>query len=118
VLVLDVTAIEGLFHSHPPLWTMWKRADAERLELGLPAAAVVEAADLLGTTASSWDAILWPTSVSVLPLTERVAVEIGSYAGRSIGVRHALWEARAMDCRLVTRDPTLYAPGVAKLLVV
>jgi hypothetical protein len=47
-----------------------------------------------------------------------VAVELAEYGGQSLGVRHALWEARAMDCRLVTRDPSLYAPGAARLLVV
>jgi hypothetical protein len=118
VLVFDVTALEALFRSHPPVWTMWRRADTGRLDLGFPAAAIAEAADLLKTTASSWDAVLWPAAITVLPLNERVAVELAEYGGQSLGVRHALWEARAMDCRLVTRDPSLYAPGAAKLLVV
>ncbi|WP_433054967.1 hypothetical protein [Dactylosporangium sp. CS-033363] len=43
-------------------------------------------------------------------MTERAAVEISAWPG-AYGARHALWEARALDCPLVTRQTELYAPG-------
>ena len=68
-------------------------------------------------SASAWDAILWSQTITVLPLTERVAVEISAWTGTP-AARHSLWEARAMNCPIVTRQPDLYAPGVVEIVQV
>ncbi|WP_432830942.1 hypothetical protein [Dactylosporangium sp. CA-092794] len=77
-------------------------------QLGFPALAIVEA----GTTveASGWDSILWSRSITVLPLTERAAIEISAWQG-TFGARRALQEARALDCPLVTRQPKFVRAG-------
>jgi hypothetical protein len=110
VLVFDATAIVALFRSHPIIYTLWEAADAGRQQIGLPVLAVVEAGTILETNPSAWDVFLDPETVNVLPLAERAGVEIAGWPG-SFAARHALWEARHMDCPLVTRDPGLYAPG-------
>ncbi|MEV8510795.1 hypothetical protein [Dactylosporangium sp. NPDC051484] len=117
MLVLDATALEALFHGYRPLSALWHRADEGLVELGFPALAIVEAGTELEAPASAWDSVLWPPAISVLPLTERAAVEISAWSG-TLAARHALWEARHMNCPLVTRQPELYAPGQVDIQVV
>jgi hypothetical protein len=117
VLVFDATAIVALFQSHPIVYTLWEAADAGRQQIGLPVLAVVEAGGILETSPTAWDVFLVPETVNVLPLMERAALEMAGWPG-SPAAKHALWEARHMDCPLVTRDPGLYAPGVADVRAV
>jgi hypothetical protein len=117
VLVFDATAIVAMFHSHPIVHTLWEAADAGRQQIGLPVLAVVEAGTILETTPTSWDLILSPETVTVLPLMERAGVEIAGWPGTPTA-RHALWEARHMDCPLVTCEPGLYVPGAADVRAV
>ena len=117
MLVLDATALEALFHSHPPLWALLELADQGRARLGFPVLAVVEAGTALGASASAWEQFQWIETIDFLPLDEAVAVEISAWQG-TFGARHALWEARHMGCPLVTRRPELYAPGQADIRAV
>lgn len=117
MLVLDATAIEALFHSHPPLLALLHRADHEHVQLGFPVLAVVEAGTALGTTVSSWELYQWTPGIRFLPLEEAAAVDIACWQG-GFGARHALWEARHMDCPLVTRQSELYVPGQADIRAV
>lgn len=117
VLIFDATALVALFHSHPPVQALWKRADEGATELGFPALAIVEAATMLEAPATAWSSVLWPPAITVLPLDVTVAVEIGAWLG-TFAARHALWEARHMDCPIVTRDAALYAPGSAVIVQV
>jgi hypothetical protein len=107
VLVFDATAIASVFSSYGPTWALWKRANDGRLDLVFPVCAIVEAAGQAKVRKSAWDLILWPPSIKVMPLEQSVAVEIGEWSG-TFGARHALWEAMAMECPIVTRDPSLY----------
>ena len=79
-----------------------------------PTGAMLDAARLLGIRPSAWDAVLWSTRVRVVPLSEVVAKEIGDQAG-SVGVRHALWEARQLGWPIVTADVAAYPPGTPVL---
>ncbi|MFI5916191.1 hypothetical protein [Dactylosporangium sp. NPDC051541] len=117
MLVLDTTALEALFHSHPPLWALLDLADQGQTRLGFPVLAVVEAGSALGASAAHWEPFQWIETIDFLPLEEAVAVEISAWQG-TFGARHALWEARHMACPLVTRRPDLYAPGQAEIHVV
>jgi hypothetical protein len=117
VLVFDATALAALFDAYPPVWVLWRRADLDRAALGIPALAIVEAGTEVGAPATAWDSILWSKSINVLPLTERAAVEISAWQG-TFGARHALWEARHLDCPLITRQPELYVAGQADIRAV
>jgi hypothetical protein len=117
VLVFDATALVALFHSHPPLWALLHRADQGLVSLGFPVLAVVEAGTALGATPSSWEQFQWIETIEFLRLDEAAAIEISSWQG-TFGARHALWEARHMDCPLITRRPELYVPGQADIQAV
>jgi hypothetical protein len=111
VYVLDATALISLLDSYLPVTEFWHRADGGQLDLGVPVAALVEAADALGARPSAWDVLLWPPRVQVLPLGETVAKEIGGIRG-TFGTRHAAWEARRLGWTVLTRLGGLYGPGV------
>jgi hypothetical protein len=117
VLVFDATALVALFNSHPTVFMLWQRADEGATEIAVPALAIVEAGVVLETSTTAWDRFLWTGAISVLPLGERAAVEIASWSG-TFAARHALWEALALDCPLVTQEPELYGPGLADIHVV
>ncbi|MGI5179517.1 hypothetical protein ACQEVZ_24620 [Dactylosporangium sp. CA-152071] len=117
MLVFDATALVGLFNSHPTVFMLWQRADEGATEIVVPALAIVEAGATLKTSTTAWDRFLWMPTITVLPLGERAAVEIAGWSG-TFAARHALWEARALDCPLVTQDPDLYGPGLADIQVV
>jgi hypothetical protein len=118
VLVFDATTIASLFDSYREPWTAWKRANEDRLKIGFPTTAMVEAAKIAGVRKSAWEAFLWAPGVEVLPLGATAAVEIGEWPGLTIASRHALWEAMQMNCPLMTRDAGLYAPGIVPIIVV
>ncbi|MER7280473.1 hypothetical protein ABT369_39150 [Dactylosporangium sp. NPDC000244] len=117
MLVFDATALAALFDAYQPVWALWRTADQDLGHVGFPALAIVEAGGEVGAPASAWDSILWSKSVTVLPLSERAAVEISAWSG-TFGARHALWEALALDCPLITRRPELYAPGHVEIRAV
>jgi hypothetical protein len=52
-----------------------------------------------------------------LPLTEHAAIEVGRWPG-SLSCRHAVHEAYALRCVVVTRDPGAYTGLRVSLLVV
>jgi hypothetical protein len=113
-LVFDATALAAMFNSYPPLWALLQRADLGMVRLGFPALAIVEAGTMIGASASAWHPFLFISSISVLPLGQAPAIEIGSWSG-TLGARHALWEARYIDCPLITRRPELYASDEAHI---
>jgi hypothetical protein len=117
VLVFDATALVALFNSHPTVFMLWQRADEGATEIAVPALAVVEAGSALRTSPTAWDRFLWTDAITVLPLGERAAVEIASWSG-TFAARHSLWEARILDCPLVTTEPDLYGPGLADIQAV
>lgn len=110
MFVFDATALAALFDAYPPVWALWRRADRGQTQLGFPVSAIIEAAQQLDAPVSAWDSILWPPTITALPLMERAAVEISTWKG-TLAARHALWEARALNCPLVTCQADLYAPG-------
>jgi hypothetical protein len=117
VLVFDATALAALFDAYPPVWALWRTADQDLGRIGIPTLTIVEAGTAVDAPAYAWDSILWSHSVKVLPLGERAAVEISAWQG-TFGARHALWEARALNCPLITRQPDLYVPGQADIQAV
>jgi hypothetical protein len=117
VLVFDATALAALFDAYPPVWALWRTADQGLGQVAVPALAIVEAGTAVEAPASAWDPILWSRSITVLPLTERAAVETSAWQG-TFGARHARWEARALGCPLITRQPELYVPGQADIQAV
>jgi hypothetical protein len=110
VFVLDATTLGALFDAYPPVFDLWELADRGELTLAVPALAIVTVKRGHVVRRADWDAVLWPTRVEVLPLTETVAVEIGEWTGE-LHARHALWEARQMGWPILTRDAGLYAAG-------
>lgn len=116
MFVLDGTTLGALFDSYGPIWDAWRRVNDGEIVLGVPATAIVEVAQDRGITRSEWASILWPPSVEVLPLTEAVAVEIGTWNGL-LHARHALWESQQLGWPVLTRDRGLYAPGSRVLVV-
>ncbi|MFI5916189.1 hypothetical protein [Dactylosporangium sp. NPDC051541] len=117
MLVFDVTALEALFSSHPPVWALLRRADQGLVRLAFPALTLIEAGTVLGVSAAVWEPFLWIPAVTVPPLSAAAAIEISTWPGTP-GMRHALWEARHRHCPLVTRRPELYAPETVDIQVV
>jgi hypothetical protein len=117
VLVFDATALSALIDSYRPVLTRWASANDGTEIIAIPALAIVEVAGTRGVGATAWDAILWPPLVRVLPLGESAAKEIGGWSG-PLAARHALWEAQALGCAILTRDAGLYQAGAVPLLVV
>ncbi|WP_344509337.1 hypothetical protein [Dactylosporangium maewongense] len=117
MLVFDATALAALFDAYPPIWALWHRADHGHTQLGLPVAAIIEAGQMVEASVSAWEFILQSTGVTVLPLMERAAVEISAWSGVSLAARQSMWEAQALNCPLVTRDASLYTPGIVPIIV-
>jgi predicted nucleic acid-binding protein len=114
--VFDTSALIALFDAYDPVYRLRRRADRGVAVVALPAVAVAEATRAVAASAASWEAIVWPRHVDVVPRTEAAAIEIGSWPGEDLAARHALWEAAFLDGLLVTRQPDLYDEERAPLL--
>ena len=116
MFVLDATALVALFDAYEPIFALWRRADAEQVALGIPAASIVEASERAEIRASAWEPFLWSPTITVLPIGEAAAVQLGTWSG-TLAARHSLWEATQLGWPILTRDGQLYAPD-SKVLVV
>lgn len=103
--VFDTSAIIALFDYHPKTARIFQEAEADRANLWLPTAAVAEAGRILGAGPEAWE-LLQHTPVTFVPLGETAAVNIGLWPA-DLGIRHAVWEARAALADEGT-DTTIY----------
>ena len=109
MFIFDATALVALLDSYKPVVRVWRRADSERIMLGIPAVAIVEASDQVETTSTgTWTAFLWSPTIAVLPLGESAAVQIGTWPGTP-AARHSLWESDHLGWMVLTRDAKLYS---------
>lgn len=115
--VLDATALVALFDAHPPIMSLYRRAEEKKLLLGFPAAAIAEANASIGGGFDAWQAIMLDHAVVGLPLAEFIAIEIAGWPGE-LGVRHAVYEAKQTAGAVVTRKPGAYEGLQVPLLVV
>jgi hypothetical protein len=116
VLVFDATALDALIDAYQPVWTFWTLADDGLESVVVPALAILEVGEARDVSASQWESILWPAALNVIPLSETCAKEICGWRGPH-AARQALWEARTLDCEILTRDERLY-PVDARVLAV
>jgi hypothetical protein len=109
VLVLDASAITALLDSHPQIYDIWLAADAEQTGVAIPVGVMFDVAAARRVTAGQWAPLLWSPTIQVMELTDTIAREIGAWSG-PLGVRHALWESRALGAPILTFDGRPYGP--------
>lgn len=116
MLVFDASAMVALFDAYKPVYNVWRNADRGHAVVAFPAAAMVEAGRQSEISETAWDPVLWSATVSVLPLGEAAATQIGTWSG-SLAVRHAIWESRATGWPVLTRVPEQYDDTVPVIAV-
>ncbi len=111
MLVFDASAIVALFDAYTPVYNVWRTADRGLSALAFPSAAMVEAGRRAAISETAWDPVLWSPSISVLPLGEAAATQLGAWTG-SLAMGHTIWESRATGWPVLTCIPEDYGDGV------
>lgn len=116
--ILDGSALAALFDGHPKLERLLIGAEEGAWNLILPTVCITDAQGILRADPSAWD-VIWLTGngVTVMPLDQHVALEIGPWPG-PLGARHAAYEHNATRAVIVTCDPGQYRNLPVSLLVV
>lgn len=115
VHVFDASALIALFRGHPPVFRLFQEADAERIQLVLPACAIGEANGYLRASETAWDGLLL-SRVTVAELAAAGAIEAGLLTTH-LATGHVVEEARATRGVVVTQEPGRYAEWSVPLLV-
>jgi hypothetical protein len=115
--ILDASALVRLFDGHPQLLRMLDDAEAGRVFLLLPTAAIAQAQRALRAESRLWDPFLLFAGVRALELTEHTAIEAGLLEG-PIAVTQGVYEARMMNAAVVTAMPQAYTGHPVALAVV
>jgi hypothetical protein len=105
--VLDPTAIVALFGGNSLINRLVNAAERGQAALIMPATAVADAESEVRAGTSGWEAVLLTGGVSVLPLSQHTAIEIGQWPGE-LSTRQAVHEARALQTSVVTAEPGRY----------
>ncbi|MFC0006282.1 PIN domain-containing protein [Micromonospora siamensis] len=105
--VLDISALLALHKGHPQVFHLLTRADAGEVTVVIPATVLAEANFTMQYTESEWEAILLIAGITVTPLSQHIAVEVGGWRG-DLATRHTVHEARAVRGVVVTCDPGGY----------
>jgi hypothetical protein len=113
--VFDASALIALFDGDETAYRLIERADAGKLQVVFPAAAIAEANTYIQASESAWEAILLGR-VDCIPLTEHIGVTIGPWP-RDVAVRHVVYEAQAVMGDVVTREPYRYGPWTLPLVL-
>jgi uncharacterized membrane protein YfbV (UPF0208 family) len=108
IVVYDSTALLALFRSQVRAFDFWELADAGRIGIIFPAAAVAEANRFHQETWDAWSVMTWPEQVNVAPLDLTAAVELAGLPG-GLAVAHTIWEARQVEGAVLTGRPQDYA---------
>ena len=114
VYVFDASALIALFRAFKPAFDLFMEADAGRVQLVFPAAAIGEANTYIRASESAWAPVLMGR-VESTPLTEHIAITVGTWPG-DLPTRHVVYEAHAVRGRVVTRVGGRYAPWTVSLL--
>lgn len=76
-----------------------------------------EASHLIGATYDAWSALIWPETITVVPLDTIDAIATASEPG-TLAVRHTMIVARAVSGLIVTRAPWQYPSGTEPLATI
>src|SRR5256885_15885170 len=114
VYVFDASALIALFRAFKPAFDLFMEADAGRTQLVFPAAAIGEANTYIRASESAWAPILMGR-VESMPLTEHIAITVGTWPG-DLPTRHVAYEAYAVRGPIVTREGGRYTPWTVSLL--
>lgn len=112
--VFDASALIALFDGHPGAFDLNEEAEAGRLQVVFPAAAIAEANTFIRAGENAWAPLLLGR-VTCLPLTEHAAIAVGGWPG-DLAVRHVVYEARAVRGDVVTRESYRYRAWTLPLL--
>lgn len=112
--VFDASALIALFRGYEPVYDVFEEADLGHLQILFPAAAVAAANTYIQATEAEWAPLLMG-QVTATPLTEHIAIVVGSWPGE-LAVRHVVYEARATRGDVVTLEPYRYRPWTLPLL--
>jgi hypothetical protein len=112
--VFDASALIALFHAYGPVFRLFMEADAGLTQLVFPAAAIGEANTYIRASESAWAPLLMGR-VEPTPLTEHIAITIGTWPG-DLSTRHVVYESHAVDGDIVTRNGGRYAPWTVPVL--
>jgi len=113
--VVDASALIALFRGHQDVFRLFEDAEAGRVQMVFPAAAIAEANTYIQAGQGAWDPLLLGR-VTCVPLSEHIATTIGPWPG-GLAVRHVVYEARAVLGDVVTLEPDRYRPWTMPLLV-
>jgi len=91
-------------------------ADAGALRVVFPTVAIAEANTQLKASDNAWTPILLGR-VECLSLTQDVAITIGPWPG-DLSLRHVIYEARAVEGRVVTLEPDRYKGWRVPVIIV
>jgi hypothetical protein len=114
IYVFDASALMALFRAYRPVFRLFMEADAGRVQLVFPAAAIGEANTYVHATEGEWEPLLMGRAEST-PLTEHIAITVGTWPG-DLATRHVVYEAQAVRGDIVTREPGRYHPWTVPLL--
>jgi hypothetical protein len=104
--VFDDSALVDLFQVDGPIFQLFQQADAGRVQLIFPAAAIEQANRQIQANESAWTPLLM-ANVEATALTEHIAIEISTWSG-DVATRHVAYESQAVRARVVTREPDRY----------
>jgi hypothetical protein len=114
VYVFDASALIALFCESGPAFRLFMHADAGRVQLVFPAAAIGEANTYIRATENAWAPVLMGP-VESTALTEHIAITIGTWPG-DLPTRHVVYEANAVRGDIITRNPGRYTPWTVPVL--
>ena len=104
--VFDASALVDLFQEDGPVFRLFQQAEAGRVQLIFPAAAIEQANREIQANDSAWTPLLM-ANVEATALTDHIAIEIGTWSGE-VATKHVAYESRAVRARVVTMDPDRY----------
>src|SRR4051812_47191800 len=93
--ILDTSALLALHKGHPQLFYLLTRVELGEATVVIPATVLAEANTSMQSPESEWEAILLVAGITVTPLSQHIAVEVGTWLG-DLATRHTVHEARAV----------------------